>query len=237
MNDESPGKLIERALGELDLDPRERNAEASNTSEEAVTGDLKAFNEPTSVAKPAGNQISLEDALQTIEERQAMAVTPQTSETAGVAPQGLEQLLIRFDAGKTALAVPMSQVAEISERPASTRVPGLSRYFPGVVNLRGEVVILFDLPAFMGHRGAAERCSLLVVHEDEQPIAGVLVDSVHGIAPYPHETLRKPAVAAEHALKTAEIGALEFGERYYSIVDLLEMLRSSDIAAALGISS
>ncbi|MCH9649554.1 MAG: chemotaxis protein CheW [Deltaproteobacteria bacterium] len=183
-----------------------------------------------------GKRQTLAATLATVREgrgRAAQAALSRKLSRAEAQP-GLEELLIRFRAGGIAFAVPMAQIAEIGERPRLTRVPGLPTSFPGVANLQGEVVLAIDLPTFLlPQKRSKARHSLLIHNRDRELMGVVLVDEVHGIAPFDREGLNSPAAQMSHVLTAHEQGAIDFQGRSYAVVNLLAWLRSDEINAQL----
>jgi len=63
---------------------------------------------------------------------------------------GERRPLLVFSAEGTRYAIDVAFVREIREMPSVTRVPGAPPYFSGVINVRGVVVTVFDMVAFLG---------------------------------------------------------------------------------------
>ncbi|MCB1032531.1 MAG: chemotaxis protein CheW [Acidobacteria bacterium] len=170
-------------------------------------------------------------------QRRRLEVAQALGASSATAPSGraeLDELLIRFDTGGKAFALPMQEVAEIGDRPPITRVPGLPDYFPGVANFRGEVVAVFDLAAFLdsGRTGKARRCLLL--HDEERELVGaVLIDAVAGVAPYERGELRPAEASLHEALSSYGLGRLELEDRSYHLLSLLDFLRGDELRAHL----
>lgn len=83
------------------------------------------------------------------------------------------------------LVAPMQQVTEILTPPHYTRLPGVKAWVLGVANVRGRLVPLIDLCAFLGlsSRGAPRSQRVLIVEQDDI-LVGLLVDQVLGMQHY-----------------------------------------------------
>jgi purine-binding chemotaxis protein CheW len=104
---------------------------------------------------------------------------------ADVESEVLEDLeeFVAFSLGDTRCVVPIRNVIEIGRIPAAVAVPNAPAWLHGLGNLRGQVLSLIDLRAFLGIgrvRPATGRMLVLRADDDEVQ-AGLLVDHVHQI--------------------------------------------------------
>lgn len=100
-------------------------------------------------------------------------------------PEVLEDLeeFVAFSLGETRCVVPIRNVIEIGRIPDAVGVPNAPAWLHGLGNLRGQVLSLIDLRAFLGIgrvRPATGRMLVLRTDDDEVQ-AGLLVDHVHQI--------------------------------------------------------
>jgi len=90
---------------------------------------------------------------------------------------------VAFSLGDTRCVVPIRNVIEIGRIPQAVAVPNAPAWLHGLGNLRGQVLSLIDLRAFLGIgrvRPASGRMLVLRADDDEVQ-AGLLVDHVHQI--------------------------------------------------------
>jgi chemotaxis signal transduction protein len=100
-------------------------------------------------------------------------------------PEVLEdhEEFVAFSLGETRCVVPIRNVIEIGRIPDAVGVPNAPAWLHGLGNLRGQVLSLIDLRAFLGIgrvRPATGRMLVLRTDDDEVQ-AGLLVDHVHQI--------------------------------------------------------
>ncbi|MFK8018831.1 MAG: chemotaxis protein CheW [Pseudomonadales bacterium] len=82
--------------------------------------------------------------------------------------------------------VPMTEVAELLERPGSTRIPGVKPWVKGVANVRGRLLPLVDLEVFFGGKLSGNRKRQRVFAIDIGELySGVLVSEVFGMQHFP----------------------------------------------------
>lgn len=92
--------------------------------------------------------------------------------------------------GSLHLLCGVSRVAEIADPGPVTAVVGTSDWFSGLASLRGNVLPVTDLAAFLDVREAAagEHQRILVVRSDDEAY-GLLVDEVLGLRKFPAHAL------------------------------------------------
>lgn len=109
---------------------------------------------------------------------------------------GREHPHVVFSVGGTEYALPLAAVREVGRPPAATPIPGSPDWLAGVSSVRGDIVSLVDLRAFLGEPSApagADRRLLVVETPDGELSAGLLVDRVRGIRSIPPDDVRAPA--------------------------------------------
>jgi len=82
---------------------------------------------------------------------------------------------------------PMSDVSEILTPPKLTQVPGVKHWVQGVANVRGRLVPVMDLAAFLGDRSTAGRNKRALIIEKGDLLNGLVVDAVLGMQYFPVE--------------------------------------------------
>ena len=84
-------------------------------------------------------------------------------------------------AGKRLIAR-MSDVAEILPPPSTIRVPGVKAWVKGLANIRGNLIPILDMNAFLqkGFTKSGKQNRILVINKDGV-VAGLLVEEVYGL--------------------------------------------------------
>jgi purine-binding chemotaxis protein CheW len=141
--------------------------------------------------------------------------------------------VVVFRLGSETCALEARFVREVVRLGDCTPLPGAPSFVVGVVNLRGEVLVVFDLRAYFatGERPAADHGCILVLGEDRAEF-GVLADEARDIAVLTPEAILEPpgsipAAAREcvrgvtrDALLVLDGAALLHDKRLY--IDLVE---------------
>jgi purine-binding chemotaxis protein CheW len=110
--------------------------------------------------------------------------------------------LVTFRLGGEICAVPASQLREVLEPVAMTRVPGAAEFVAGLINVRGTVVPLSDLrvPLGMPREPAGEHARIMVMDipvSGQSCVVGILADAVHEVTRLdPEKCEQVPTVGA-----------------------------------------
>jgi purine-binding chemotaxis protein CheW len=107
--------------------------------------------------------------------------SPPDSIDLGGAGYGGESV-IQFALGDIRAAVPLDRAVEIGRHPRITPLPNLPGWLLGVGNVRGEIVSMVDLAAFLGmdRPRSAHRRRFIVVRNLDMRV-GLVVDRILGI--------------------------------------------------------
>jgi purine-binding chemotaxis protein CheW len=101
--------------------------------------------------------------------------------------------IVAFRVGHEMFGLPISVVREIVRVPEITAVPNVSDHIEGVINLRGQIIPVLDLPKrfCVGsmERGAKNR--VVVVEVEGRPV-GLIVDSVSEVLRLTHSEIEAP---------------------------------------------
>ena len=89
---------------------------------------------------------------------------------------------IGFRIGENYYIAPMEQVAEVLPEPRFTQLPGVKSWVRGVANVRGRLLPVVDLCAFLGlGQVESHRRRRVMVVEHQGVFAGLIVDEVLGM--------------------------------------------------------
>lgn len=82
---------------------------------------------------------------------------------------------------------PIGEVTEMLEVPHYTQLPGVQGWIRGLANVRGRLLPLTDLAAFLGGKleAAQRRNRRVLVVEQDDIYSGLLVDSILGMQHFP----------------------------------------------------
>jgi purine-binding chemotaxis protein CheW len=152
---------------------------------------------------------------------------------AGGAPRAdLQAQYILFILLKTAYAVPLHNVSEIGQPLDTTPVPNVPAWVRGVANLRGEVISMVDLRAFLGldeaGHGQASRMMVAQARQGEMT-TGLIVDRILGIRALGKDQIHAPTAPVESSIAPYLQGACEDDGRMVVVLDLEKLLLSDEM--------
>jgi purine-binding chemotaxis protein CheW len=170
----------------FDESPFEEPATVPITAEQlaaaAAFGDASAIAEPD-IAEPDIADLEIEEpALVEMATEEAAVEESLVDDMSADAPLDLEEFIV-FSLADTRCVVPIRNVVEVGRIPDAAPVPNAPAWLHGLGNLRGQVLSLIDLRAFLGLgriRPSAGR--MIVLRADAaEVVAGLMVDQVHQI--------------------------------------------------------
>jgi len=173
---------------------------------------------------------TLADAVASIDERlDAEAPPPQAAAATATAPRVAR--FVQFAVDATRYAVSEAFVTELDRVPRITMIPRAPDWLRGVTNLRGDVLSVVDLRAFLGLDPTSPHTGRMLVVRllDEEISVGLLVDAVDQIVTLELDAVRPPASPLEGPLAPFLAGMCVAGEQVVAVLDLERLLRSADI--------
>jgi len=113
--------------------------------------------------------------------RDHLAVLPAQEEV------GREWAGIGFRLGGWRFVAPMEQVIEILTLPRLSPIPRTKPWVKGIANVRGTLLPIMDLSAYLERASTLTRLSRVVVVRDGELTVGLVVDEVLGMRRFPEE--------------------------------------------------
>ncbi len=119
-----------------------------------------------------------------------LELAPEVEAAAGAAPEEAPQEFLSFTLEGETYAVPIEAVREILKVPVVTEVPRAEANVVGVMNVRGEMLPVYDVKARLKLAAAPPkvrgprdlpRGARVVLLKDDAGDAGILVDAVAGV--------------------------------------------------------
>lgn len=142
---------------------------------------------------------------------------------------------VGFSVLEERLVAPLGEVTEILMPPTLTRLPRVQPWVRGVANVRGRLLPVIGLAAYLGGRASASwRTQRVLVVEAEPFYCGLIVDEVFGLKHFTTEARRTDAAGAPEGLERYLDGAYAAPEgdwRVFRPRRLIEDPRFLDAAA------
>lgn len=132
------------------------------------------------------------------------------------------------------LLVARDEVREVMMTPSSlTRVPGAKEWVAGLANLRGQIITVVDLRAFLGAGSSkgARAGRVLVVDSPDLPI-GIIVDEVFGFRRFSETEFTDMAPETKLRCERYLSGACTRGADIWPVFSLAKLLEASEFQKA-----
>ena len=157
---------------------------------------------------------------------------------AAVAAAPVEQAAqyLTFVLGAETFAIGIMAIKEIIEYSSLTEVPMMPTYVRGVINLRGAVVPVLDLPVRFGKAASAvtkRTCIVIieVVLGSERHTLGLVVDAVNAVLDIPTSEIEPPP-AFGASIRTEFIrGMVKVNSKFLILLDVDHALAADEVQA------
>ena len=125
--------------------------------------------------------------------------------------------LLRVEVDGTPYALPIERVREIVRLRPITPIPRVPPIVLGVISLRGEIVQVLELRQALGAGTAkpGRRARIVVMHGDENEVAGLLVDAVSEVMRVAEGELAEPPGEPSPCVRAI----CRRGDRFVSLID------------------
>jgi len=132
-----------------------------------------------------------------------------------------------YQVGGLRLVSPMGEISEILKLPKLAVLPGVKSWVLGVANVRGRLIPVVDLHDYLDMTSTLPMAQWRVlVVEDEDLVAGFLVEQSLGIQHFLEESFEETTVDGNAAIQPYMRGAFRHGGRVFYETHLKSILRS-----------
>jgi purine-binding chemotaxis protein CheW len=143
---------------------------------------------------------------------------------------------IAFEVGRDRFALPIQHVIEFRTWIEPTAMPNAPLYMRGVINVRGEILPIYDLAARLGRAltAATPRHVVILARNLDGQTTGILVDSVSDILSVPPKDISAlPRLEGGEATPFLS-GVIAVESELLGIIDIDRVVRESASVAVAG---
>jgi len=143
---------------------------------------------------------------------------------------------LTFGLGTETFAIGIMAIKEIIEYASLTEVPMMPTYVRGVINLRGSVVPVLDLPARFGKASSAitKRTCIVIIDVmlgSDRHVLGLVVDAVNAVLDIPQSDIEPPP-AFGASIRTEFIrGMVKINSKFVIVIDVDHVLAADEVQA------
>ncbi|MFQ6063433.1 MAG: chemotaxis protein CheW [Methanosarcinales archaeon] len=139
--------------------------------------------------------------------------------------------LVVFQLGKEEYGVEVSQVREIIKMKEITRIPNQPEFIEGLINLRGQIIIVIDLRKrfLLQDKNEIRDNARIIIVEFKDHIIGMIVDSVSEVLRLSTENIGEIPNIKSNINKEYLKGVGKIGKRILILLDLNKILTELEI--------
>lgn len=149
------------------------------------------------------------------------------SSTSTASPQPADakpRSLLVVEADGTLYGVDSGSLREVVSLSPTMRVPGAPSFIRGIMNLRGTMLTILDLPERLSGAALRDETASIVVVQGVGRLLGIAVDDVLDEQSIPPSGLEPPPLTNAGALAR---GLGHFGDRIVIVIDVDELVRQA----------
>lgn len=126
------------------------------------------------------------------------------------------------------LVTPMQEIAEVLREQPFTRLPGVKPWVLGMANLRGRLLPVMDICGLLDVEPSASRQRRVLVVDQPDVFAGLVVDEVLGLQHFSQETLEPSAPLQIRAAMAPFVQGHFQREQVWSVFSLQALVQSAE---------
>ena len=143
---------------------------------------------------------------------------------------------LTFVLGAETFAIGIMAIKEIIEYASLTEVPMMPAYVRGVINLRGAVVPVLDLPVRFGKAASAvtKRTCIVIIEVmlgSERHVLGLVVDAVNAVLDVPSSDIEPPPAFGASIRSEFIRGMVKVNSKFVILLDVEHALAADELQA------
>ncbi|MCO6413648.1 MAG: chemotaxis protein CheW [Thiogranum sp.] len=144
-----------------------------------------------------------------------------------------EWIGIGFRLGNIHLVAPLAEVAEILTPPPLSRVPRTKAWVCGIANVRGNLMPIMDLQAFLHDQSVSlNRRSRVLVVNHNGVYSGLVVDAVLGLRHFREDQHSDDLPGNDDRLQQFMTGAFRAGDRHWGVFSMYHLAETPQFLQA-----
>src|SRR3989339_22270 len=153
------------------------------------------------------------------------------NEVISAAQKIAEEKIVIFSLGEELYGLPIAEVKEVTGILITTTIPNVPDYIIGLIDVRGEVMILIDMQKrFNLALAVKHKKQHTLICELEGKKLGILVDKVKGIISIPSSTIQTPDRVLTSKIDASCIkGMTLYEKKALVILNILGIMTAKDI--------
>lgn len=125
-----------------------------------------------------------------------------------------------FEVNEQQYAIPLLAAKEVIAVPSITPVPGSDTSSLGIINLRGDVISLYDLRMKFGSEKLKNDQATAIILDSEKNSAGVVVDRVDSVLSLDEDQISPPTMTDSSPMSHYVLGICKIDSRLILVIDI-----------------
>ena len=138
----------------------------------------------------------------------------------------MEHSYLSFHVGSYLLGVSADNLVEVNRNLKYTNIPGSPKMIRGILNLRGSLMPLIDLGAYLNIADAKNGTMCIILKVENHEFA-IMVDSIGDIASFNTDDLTPPPSQLGEEFQKTIIGAYRLSQGLLIILDMTTIFANS----------
>lgn len=137
----------------------------------------------------------------------------------------LDNRFMEIRMGTQLYGVPLMAVKEVIQKPEITSVPNMPKHFEGMINLRGQILGVFNIKSKLSKGEVeAEQPPVIVVVEDNGVLVGMIVDEVTRVLDVDPDALKAAPLKGNDPAAKFISGIIHSDEELVMTLKIAELL-------------
>ena len=138
--------------------------------------------------------------------------------------------VLKFTLGGENYCILVTQVKEAIKLPEITRVPMSPAFVKGIINLRGEILVVLDIREFFGLPEPQKITDSCIIVTDAPGYAvGILADSLEGTEDIAEDSIQEPLATLKQELRNYTKGQIQWKDKILILLDIEKVLKCDEI--------
>ena len=145
----------------------------------------------------------------------------------------MERSFLTFTVGSYLLGVPSDELIEVNKNLRCTKVPGSPKMIRGILNLRGLLMPVVDMGAYLNINDAKSESFCIILKVQDNNIA-LAVDAIGDIVTFNMDALVLPPAHLSGQFQDTIHGAFRLSEGLLIALDSMAIVRNAQNPSVLG---
>ncbi|HTL90334.1 MAG TPA: chemotaxis protein CheW [Leptolyngbya sp.] len=141
------------------------------------------------------------------------------------------QQICTFFLDETCFGIRLEDVQEVIRQQPLTRIPLASPDICGLMNLRGQVIPVVDLPRRLGLRSTAcnidEQITYNIIVKTAEDVVSFIIDEIGDVLHCSIETLKPPPATLHPRIRSFLKGTYKLDQSFLLVLDIPKILNST----------